>query len=119
DYSIWRDKISSTIRVFYDKNTRLIQINSEAPLPATADGISLKSTLPEIKSKYKNLTLVKYATRKGLEDYYDDVQKGIAFEFTGLPDAGKKLYAIIVHLPGNKVLPDADEHPIARSKQKR
>jgi hypothetical protein len=117
DYAVWREKVpkdSPTLRFFYDAVGKLIQINSDAPVPATIDGISCKSSLVEVKAKYKNLERFQYRCKTGHIDYYDDIQHGIAFEFTwadgGLP---MHLYAIIVHLPGKQVLADSDEHALA------
>ena len=110
DYSVWKDKKPSTIRLIYSKGSnKLLQINCEAPAPATADGISLKSSMAEIKKTYGDLHVAEYGSGKAFEDYYDNVKKGIAFEFTGDKPKGKTLYSIIVHIPGSHVLPDKDE----------
>ena len=42
----------------------------------------------------------------------NDVNRGIAFEFTkasGEDSSKQRLYAIIVHAPGHQVIADADE----------
>lgn len=98
DYAVWHDKPQdSTIRLIFSKQNKLVQINSEAPVPATADGISLSSSLNEIKRKYPSTKSV-----SGLPQYADDRAKGIAFQFK---DSSKKsLSAIIVHQPRARIV---------------
>jgi hypothetical protein len=117
ELSRWKetDKITYTIRVFYDPQGRVIQVAESAPKPATADGISLNSSLADVTKKYKSLKVFKYKAKDARIDYQDDVARGITFEFTRAasePESSMHLYAILVHAPGKNVIPDADEHPI-------
>jgi hypothetical protein len=113
DYSEWKEtppKQSSNMRFFYNAQGKIIQINSTAPVPATADGINCKSTLAQIEAKYKNLKCSEYRGKGARIDYYDDIEGGIAFEFTRADaEADKLLYAIIMHLPGKTVIADTGE----------
>jgi hypothetical protein len=117
ELSRWKetDKITYTIRVFYDSQGRVIQIAESAPKPVTADGISLNSSLADVTKKYKSLKVFKYKAKDARIDYHDDVAGGITFEFTRAaaePESSMHLHAILVHNPGKNVIPDSDEHPI-------
>jgi hypothetical protein len=122
DYSQWKEtppKKSANMRFFYDKSDHLIQINSTAPVPVTADGISCASSFADIAAKYKNLRCFEYRAKDVRIDYYDDVNRGIAFEFTRAQgESARRLYAIIIHLKGKRVLADADELTLAIKKAK-
>jgi hypothetical protein len=117
DYAEWKEpepKKSPNIRYFYGATGKVIQINSAAPVPFTADGISCQSTLADVTAKYKKLKCFEYRAKDARIDYYDDMKRGIAFEFTRADGAStQKLYAIIMHLPGKRVIADADEKPLA------
>lgn len=116
EYSQWKDPDkTSTIRVFFKPDGTVAQLSCEADVPATADGISTRSSLADVTKRYKNLQRFKYRAKDGRIDYYDDVKKGIAFEFTWAETAGesaKRLYAVIVHTPGKSVIADSDERPV-------
>jgi len=63
EFAEWREKPpkqNPNLRFFYDKSGKLTQINCTAPVPATADGISCKSTMADIAAVYKNLKRVQY-----------------------------------------------------------
>ena len=105
------DKLA-TMRVFYDRGDRVVQISATAPFAATTDGISLGSNLADIKEKHKSLECFKYKTNDQRIDYYDDVKQGIAFEFAWPIEQGKtakRLRSILVHGSGILVIPDSDE----------
>jgi hypothetical protein len=117
EYSQWKetDKIIYPLRVFYDPQGRVIQVAEAAPRPVTADGISTASSFEDVTSKYKNLEPFLYTVKDAYAEYYDDVKRGIAFEFTWTMAAGpssKHLRAILVHAPGKHVIPDSDERPV-------
>jgi hypothetical protein len=118
EYSQWKetDKITYALRVFYDLQGRVIQIAEAAPKAVTADGISIASSFEDVTSKYKNLEPFLYTAKDAYAEYYDDVKRGIAFEFTwtvALGPSSKHLRAILVHSPGKHVIPDSDERPVA------
>src|SRR5277367_5825068 len=50
EYAIWKetDKITYTIKVFYDKQWRLIQVSEAAPKAITADDISIASSFSDV-----------------------------------------------------------------------
>jgi hypothetical protein len=108
----WKEDGLTTIvlKVFYGADGKAIQIGSAASTPVTADGISKKSTIGELVSKHPKLKLTEYQAKSGRVDYYDDVHKGITYEFRRLDDdLARRMYAIIVHKPGVPVISDADE----------
>jgi hypothetical protein len=109
----WKDlDKTSTIKAFFDPGDRVVQLASTAPLSFTADGVSLTSSLADVKKKYKAVECCKYKANDQRIDYYDDVKQGIAFKFTWAADEGsasKRLSAILIHWPGNAVIPDRDE----------
>ncbi len=115
DRADWKDNGLTTVmlKVFYDKDGKAIQIATAASTAVTADGINKKSSVDEIGYKRDNLKLIEYRAKNGRVDYYDNVPKGIAYEFRRLDeDLARKMYAIIVHKPGVPVLSDADEKPL-------
>ncbi|MBS1956394.1 MAG: hypothetical protein JST89_19565 [Cyanobacteria bacterium SZAS-4] len=115
DRADWKDKGLTTVmlKVFYDRDGKAIQIATAASTAVTADGINKKSSVDEIGYKRNKLKLTEYRAKNGRVDYYDDIAKGIAYEYRRLDeDLARKLYAIIVHKPGVPVLADADERPL-------
>jgi hypothetical protein len=119
EYAEWKDpNKTSTIRVFFSPSGKAVQFAFEADKPCTADGITTNSSLEEVTKKYPAVKRVKYRAKASYIDYYDDIKKGIAFEFAGAAVGGeckKQLYAILVHLPGKRVIPEFDEKPIHES----
>ena len=113
EFAEWREqppKQNPNLRFFYDKGGKLTQINCTAPVPATADGISCKSTMGEIAASYKNLKRIQYkGGKKESIDYYDADKEGIAFEFKAASGTANKLYAVIVHDKGRPVMADSGE----------
>jgi hypothetical protein len=109
----WNDlDMTSTIKAFFDPGDRVVQLASTAPLSFTADGISLTSSLADVKTKYKAVECRKYKTKNQRIDYYDDVKQGIAFKFTrdaAESSSAKRLSAILVHWPDHAVIPDTGE----------
>ncbi len=119
EYSEWKEpKVTSTIKMFYDSDDKLIQLICAAPVPATENGISLKSSFSDVTTKYKHLKHLKYASKTGPIDYYDDQKRGIAFAFSstnGQPS--KNPSAIIVHRPGKPLIADLNERPVASQRK--
>jgi hypothetical protein len=116
EYSQWKDPDKTMkIRVFFDEKGKVVQLVSEqAPVPTTQDGISIASTLADVKKKYKNVQRFKYHANVTNIDYYDDVKRGIAFKFAGTDlnaKTDKPLDAILIHLPGRRFIADTGEEP--------
>lgn len=112
DYAVWHDKGDQFIRMVYDNKNKLVQINSEMPIPATANGVSLKSTLADVKAKFPGAKALPSLPVKGDQlRYLDDSKKGIAFTLTNASD---KLSQIIVHRPGVAVLRDVERQPTSK-----
>jgi hypothetical protein len=111
EYAEWKEqgKASPIIKVFYDQSGKVAQVSCTAPLPATADGITIKSSLADVKGKYKELVLSKCKTKSGSADYYENKKRGIAFKFAAPED--KEMQAIVVHASGKNLILDQDEHP--------
>lgn len=103
---------SNTLRVFYDPSGRVSQVSVTSPRFTTPEGLTTRSSLSEIKQHYRNLKVLRFAARANI-DYYDAVGEGIAFELTQRYDShssqAMRLYAILIHKPGNSVLPEPDE----------
>jgi hypothetical protein len=115
DRADWKDNGMTTVmlKVFYNKDGKAIQIATGASTAVTTGGISKKSRVDDIGYQRNNLKLIEYRAKNGRVDYYDDVPKGIAYEYRKLDeDFSRKMYAIIVHKPGVAVLSDADEKPL-------
>jgi hypothetical protein len=116
EYAEWKDPDkTSTIRVFFSPAGKAVQFAFEADKPATADGISTHSSLEDVTKQYPSVKRLQYQAKTGQVDYYDDIKKGIAFEFkVSDPDEKTKkfLYAILVHRPGKHVIPELDGHPL-------
>ena len=88
-----------------------------SPSFSTPEGLTTNSTLAEVQKHHGNLRKTRHfvhGSGGGLIDYYDDVRRGIAFEFTSVasetPDF--KPYAIVVHRPGKLVIPENDEETV-------
>lgn len=116
EYSTWKEPgTDSTVRVFFDAAGKVVQLSGHADSLATADGISTKSTLSEVRKRYPELRLFEYRAKATHVEYYDDVKHGIAFEFAWADLAAKsnrRMYAILVHLPNRRVIPESDERPV-------
>src|SRR5581483_6499990 len=82
----------------------------------TPEGLSTSSSLADVEKYYQSLKKNSYfvhGSGGGLVNYYDDIDKGIAFEFSAAdsPQPEFKAYAIIVHRAGESVTPEPDEEP--------
>ena len=70
-------------------------IRSTAKRFHTANGISVGSPFKRIRTQFSGVTAV-----NDMPAVYDDVKKGIAFEFEKPPTAESRCIAILVHFPG-------------------
>lgn len=118
EYAEWKDPDkTSTIRVFFNRAGKAVQFAFEADRPSTADGITTHSSLEEVKEKYPNVRRLQYQTKGSQLNYYDDIKKGIAFEFKQIQVNGESkqtLYAILVHRPGRRLISGSDEQPLRK-----
>ncbi len=111
----WSSETGNQLRIFY-QGGKVVQISVQSAQFSTSEGITTGSSLDEVRQRHPTLKKFSHdvsGSGGGLIDYYDDVQQGIAFEFTtpNSPQTEFKHYAIIVHQPGRRVIADADEKP--------
>jgi hypothetical protein len=113
---VWMATTGNDVRIVY-RDGRVVQLKATSAKFATPEGLTTNSSLAEVQQHYKNLVKTRrfvHGSGGGLIEYYDDVRRGIAFEFTALdsetPDF--KPYAIVVHRPGQRVMPENDEEQI-------
>ena len=114
---VWMANTGNDVRIVY-MNGRVIQIKVTSQSFSTPAGLTTNSSLSEVQKHHGNLRKTRHfvhGSGGGLIDYYDDVRRGIAFEFTSVasttPDF--KPYAIVVHRPGKPVIPENDEEPVS------
>jgi hypothetical protein len=112
----WQSKTGQTVRVLYQGDS-VSQISVTSPSFSTVEKLTTESSLAEVEKSYRQLSKSSYSVRGsggGLIDYYDAVNEGIAFEFSSpdQPEPSFKLYAIIVHKPGQRAIPEPDEMPL-------
>ena len=113
---VWMATTGNDVRIVY-RGGRVIQIKATSSSFATPEGLTTNSSLAEVQKHYGNLNQTRHfvhGSGGGLIDYYDDVRRGIAFEFTALDSETPsfKLYAIVVHRAGQRVMPENDEEQI-------
>ena len=113
---VWMANTGNDVRIVY-MNGKVIQIKVTSQSFSTPVGLTTSSSLAEVQKQYPNLRKTRHfvhGSGGGLIDYYDDVRRGIAFEFTSVasetPDF--KPYAIVVHRPGKLIIPETDEEPV-------
>ena len=113
---VWMANTGNDVRVVYSAG-KVIQVKVTSPSFSTPQGLTTNSALAEVQKHHGNLRKTRHfvhGSGGGLIDYYDDVRRGIAFEFTSVasetPDF--KPYAIVVHRPGKPVIPESDEEPV-------
>ena len=93
------------------RNGRMVQIDTDSSAFSTPQGISLRSSLGQIRRKYRAMALVPFGEEDyedGPNYYYDAVREGIAFELGGGGDFSNEdtPLTISVHRRGHRVLPD-------------
>lgn len=113
---VWMATTGNDARLVY-REGRVIQIKVTSAKFATPEGLTTDSSLEEVQKHYKNLVKTRrfvHGSGGGLIEYYDDVRRGIAFEFTSVDSETPnfKPYAIVVHRPGQRVMPENDEEQI-------
>ncbi|MGB7926323.1 MAG: hypothetical protein WCF57_23990 [Pyrinomonadaceae bacterium] len=113
---VWMATTGNDVRLVY-RNGRVVQIKVTSASFATPEGLTTKSALAEVQKHHENLVKSRrfvHGSGGGLIDYYDDVRRGIAFEFTSVDSETPnfKPYAIVVHRPGQRVIPENDEEQI-------
>jgi hypothetical protein len=110
---VWMANTGNDVRVVYRRG-QVIQVKVTSASFKTPEGLNTESSLAEVQKHYRKLSKTRrfvHGSGGGLIDYYDDVARGIAFEFTSVasetPDF--KPYAIVVHSPRSRVIPENDE----------
>ncbi len=113
EYWMSQTGTGNDVRIIY-RNSRVIQIKITSQKFSTPEGVTTASTLEDVTRSYKSLRKSSHFVKEtggGFIDYYDDMRRGIAFEFVSLsmdePDF--KPYAIVVHLPGKRLIPENGE----------
>jgi predicted mannosyl-3-phosphoglycerate phosphatase (HAD superfamily) len=101
------------VRIIY-RGGQVIQVKVTSASFKTPEGLTTASSLAEVQKHYRKLRKSRrFINDSGgvMIDYYDDVRRGIAFEFTSLDsETGEfKPYAIVVHRPGERVIPENSE----------
>lgn len=122
----WSSKnINYVLRIFYQAN-KVAQISVQSPQFATPEGITTRSGLDDVQGRYAGLMKSSFFHNGGgssLVDYYDDIQRGIAFKFVGPREeytadeklgANPSLDSILVHQPGRPVINDSEEHSLRK-----
>jgi hypothetical protein len=112
---VWMANTGNDVRLVY-RGGQVVQVKVTSASFNTPEGLTTRSPLAEVQKQYAKLRKSRHfvhGSGGGLIDYYDDVRRGIAFEFTSVasetPDF--KPYAIVVHRPGQRVIPENDEEP--------
>jgi hypothetical protein len=113
---VWMANTGNDVRIVY-RDGQVAQVKVTSTRFNTPEGLTTESPLAKVQKHYTKLSRSRHfvhGSGGGLIDYYDDVQRGIAFEFTSVasetPDF--KPYAIVVHRPGQRVIPENDEESV-------
>lgn len=113
---VWMANTGNDVRIVYRRG-QVVQVKVTSASFKTPEALTTESPLAEVQKHYSKLRKSRHfvhGSGGGLIDYYDDVRRGIAFEFTSVasetPDF--KPYAIVVHRPGQLVIPENDEEPV-------
>lgn len=83
------------IRPLQGASVKLIRVTS--PWYHTPDGLSTGSRFDQFIRHFPGAR-----PRDGNQSLYDDIRRGIAFEFSGPATAGSPCVAVMVHLPGDE-----------------
>ncbi len=110
------DKFANGATRIYYRQNKVVQISVQNPTGPLPGGVTLQSSPDEVDSAYPGLKRHPYRAVGGRTMVYmDSTVHGLAFEFARpkQPNAGDTggptLYAVIVHLGGPNVIPDAGE----------
>ena len=96
----WKEPKGTTfISYLYDRSGKIIQIETNAPVPATAGGISIKSSISQVKAAYPAAREV----RQNGRSYLLDTMHGIAFGLQTDKTAKHELFALVILQPGQKL----------------
>ena len=110
---VWMANTGNDVRIIY-RGGQVIQVKVTSASFKTPEGLTTASSLAEVQKHYRKLRKSRrFINDSGgvLIDYYDDVRRGIAFEFTSIDSESPefKPYAIVVHRPGERVIPENSE----------
>jgi hypothetical protein len=113
----WMANTGNDVRIVY-RNGRVIQVKVTSASFKTPEGLTTASSLAEVQKYHTRLRKSRHFINDSggvMVEYYDDVRRGIAFEFVALDsETGEfKPYAIVVHLPGQSVIPENGEEPVS------
>ena len=113
---VWMANTGNDVRIVY-RAGKVIQVKVTSSSFSTPEGLTTNSSLAEVQKHHGNLRKTRHfvhGSGGGLIDYYDDVRRGIAFEFTSVASETPnfKPYAIVVHRPGQHVIPENDEEVV-------
>jgi hypothetical protein len=113
---VWMATTGNDVRIVY-RGGRVVQIKVTSASFVTPEGLTTNSSLVDVQKHHKNLVKTSrfvHGSGGGLINYYDDVRRGIAFEFTAVDSETPnfKPYAIVVHRAGQRVMPETDEEEI-------
>lgn len=101
------------VRIIF-RNGKAVQIEFNSPALKTADGVSVRSSLGQFRAKHRGLKVSAYGYEDYIGYYYDDVRLGLAFS-VGVQDnfdASVTPSSLIVHLPGQPVIPERNGRPV-------
>ncbi|HEX8650662.1 MAG TPA: hypothetical protein VF708_07460 [Pyrinomonadaceae bacterium] len=112
----WMANTGNDVRVIY-RGGQVIQVKVTSASFKTPEGLTATSSLAEIQKHHTRLRKTRHFINDSggvMIDYYDDVRRGIAFEFASVDsETGEfKPYAIVVHRPGQRVIPENGEEPV-------
>lgn len=110
---VWMANTGNDVRIVY-RAGKVIQVKVTSSSFSTPVGLTTNSSLAEVQKHHGNLRKTRHFVHNSggvLIDYYDDVRRGIAFEFTSVDSETQdfKPYAIVVHRPGQRVIPETGE----------
>jgi hypothetical protein len=103
-------KSPNTLEVIY-RGGRVVQIEMTSPAFKTDQGVSTATPLHLVRKVHPKMTMTRLVYSKGnqrRQHYYDDIRRGIAFEYW--PD-GEEINTLIVHQPGARVIADSGGVP--------
>lgn len=110
----WQAHTGNDVRIVY-RAGKVVQIKITSPRFSTPEGLTTESSLADVRRHYRRLRKTRHFVHGsgggGLIEYYDAVREGISFEFVSRASETLdfKPYAIVVHQPGRRVVPENDE----------